>query len=59
MRFAMVLVVVALAARLTVVLWLSDTVPYSDFVLYHAAGVEIAQDPGFLFDRAAAARMLG
>ncbi len=56
MRFAVFVVVVALAARLAAVLWLSDTVPYSDFALYHVAGVEIARVPGFLFDRAAAAR---
>ena len=40
---------VAFFARLAAVLWLSDTVPYSDFVLYHAAGQEIAHDLWFLF----------
>ncbi|MFQ5599562.1 MAG: ArnT family glycosyltransferase [Candidatus Krumholzibacteriia bacterium] len=50
-RFEPFLVGVALATRLSVVLWLSDTVPYSDFALYHVAGTQIALDPGFLFDR--------
>ncbi len=57
MRFAFVVVAVALATRLAVVLWLADSVPRSDFALYHAAGLEIAQDPRFLFDPAAAERL--
>ena len=57
MRYAALVVLVALATRLVVVLWLHETVPYSDFVIYHAAGVETARDPGFLFDRAAATRL--
>jgi 4-amino-4-deoxy-L-arabinose transferase-like glycosyltransferase len=52
MKFSLLLIASALAVRLGAVLWLSDTVPYTDFVLYHAAGAEIAADPGFLFDRA-------
>jgi 4-amino-4-deoxy-L-arabinose transferase-like glycosyltransferase len=50
MIFAWILVAIAFGARLGVVLWLSDTVPYTDFVLYHAAGAEIANDPSFLVD---------
>ncbi len=56
MRFAIVVVAVALVTRLAIVLWLADSVPHSDFALYHAAGIEIAQNPRFLFDPAAAAR---
>ena len=48
--FVLALVLVALALRAGVALWLSDTVPYTDFALYHVAGAEIARDPGFLFD---------
>jgi 4-amino-4-deoxy-L-arabinose transferase-like glycosyltransferase len=44
-----ILLGMAFVARLAAVLWLSDTVPYSDFVLYHAAGQEIAHDLWFLF----------
>jgi 4-amino-4-deoxy-L-arabinose transferase-like glycosyltransferase len=54
MRFEWGLVALAFLARLAAVLWLSDTVPYSDFLLYHAAGIEIARDPGFLFEPAVA-----
>ena len=55
-RITLLVVAVALATRLAAVLWLHDTVPYSDFVLYHGAGIEIARDPGFLFSRPAAVR---
>ena len=40
MRFAWGRVALSFSARLAAVLWLSDTVPYSDFLLYHAAGVD-------------------
>jgi len=55
--FMALLVVVALGLRAGVVGWLSDTVPYTDFAMYHVAGAEIARDPGFLFDAAAARRL--
>ncbi len=40
----------AFVLRLAAVLWLSDTVPYSDYQYYHMAGEKIASDWGFLFD---------
>ncbi len=40
----------AFVLRLGVVLWLGDTVPYSDYLYYHLAGEKIASDWGFLFD---------
>ena len=55
-RVALLVVAVAVATRLAAVLWLHETVPYSDFVLYHGAGIEIARDPGFLVSRTAAVR---
>ncbi len=48
--FLIVLVALAFGLRAATVAWLSDTVPYTDFALYHVAGAEIARDPGFLFD---------
>ena len=45
------LLLLALALRLTAVLWLSDTIPYSDYFYYHDAGRMVAQDWGFLFHR--------
>jgi 4-amino-4-deoxy-L-arabinose transferase-like glycosyltransferase len=40
---------VAFALRLAAVLWLSDTIPYSDYFYYHEAGRLAAHDPGFFF----------
>jgi 4-amino-4-deoxy-L-arabinose transferase-like glycosyltransferase len=48
--FVVALVVLAFGLRAGTVWWLSDTVPYTDFALYHVAGAEIARDAGFLFD---------
>ncbi len=42
--------VLAFAARLAVVLWLSDTHPYSDYYYYHQAGRLSAEDWGLWFD---------
>jgi len=36
--------------RLATVLWLSDTVPYSDYAYYDMAGAKIASDWSFFFD---------
>ncbi|MFQ5599560.1 MAG: ArnT family glycosyltransferase [Candidatus Krumholzibacteriia bacterium] len=40
----------ALGLRLTAVLWLSDTYPYSDYFYYHEAGRLTAQDWSLWFD---------
>ena len=42
----------ALGLRLAVVLWLSDTVPYSDYYYYHEAARLAAHRWSFFFDRA-------
>jgi len=39
----------ALLVRLAAVLWLRDTIPYSDYFYYHEAGRMQAEDPGFFF----------
>lgn len=39
----------ALGLRLFAVIWLADTVPYSDYFYYHEAGRLQAADPGFFF----------
>lgn len=39
----------ALLLRLAVVVWLRDTIPYSDYFYYHEAGRMQAADPGFFF----------
>ncbi|UCE02629.1 MAG: glycosyltransferase family 39 protein [Candidatus Latescibacterota bacterium] len=44
------ILLLALTLRLAAVLWLSDTVPHSDFRYYHLAGEKIASDWGFFFD---------
>lgn len=49
-----VILLVAFGVRLAAVLWLSDTVPFSDYFFYHLAGQKIASSWGFLFDRAQA-----
>lgn len=43
---------VAFACRLTAVLWLRDTVPFTDFLLYHVAAQQIAYDALFPFRQA-------
>ncbi len=40
----------AFAVRLAAVLWLSETVPFSDYRYYHMAGEKIAENWGFFFD---------
>ena len=40
----------AAVLRLTTVLWLADTVPYTDYAYYDMAGAKVADDPGFFFD---------
>ena len=45
---------VAFVLRLSTILWLSDTVPFSDYFYYHMAGEQIAKDWTFFFDRTAA-----
>jgi 4-amino-4-deoxy-L-arabinose transferase-like glycosyltransferase len=40
----------AFTLRLAAVVWLTDTVPHSDFRYYHLAGEKIASDCGFFFD---------
>jgi len=40
----------AFGVRLAAVLWLRDTVPYSDYSYYQMAGEKIASDWGFFFD---------
>jgi hypothetical protein len=52
--FSLPLAGVLLAAfglRLAAVLWLSDTVPHSDFAYYHLAAQKIVESWGFFFDR--------
>ena len=44
-------VLLALALRLAAVLWLSDTIPYSDYFYYHEAGRLQAKDWTFLLQR--------
>lgn len=39
----------ALVLRLAAVVWLRDTIPYSDYFYYHEAGRMQADDPGFYF----------
>jgi len=46
-----VVLLLALILRLTVVLWLSDTVPYSDYSYYETAATRIAENWGFFFDK--------
>jgi tetratricopeptide (TPR) repeat protein len=50
-RVLLVILAAALAVRLGVVLWLSDTVPYSDAAYYHLAAQKMAADWHFAFDR--------
>ncbi len=40
----------AFAVRLAAVLWLNETVPYSDFLYYHLAAEKIVENWGFFFD---------
>ncbi|MFQ5599563.1 MAG: ArnT family glycosyltransferase [Candidatus Krumholzibacteriia bacterium] len=40
----------AFGLRLAAVLWLSDTVPFSDYLYYHMAGEKISEDWSFFFD---------
>lgn len=44
-----ILIGAALGTRLAAVLWLGDTIPYSDYFYYHEAGRMQAADPGFFF----------
>src|SRR5215470_11190573 len=39
----------ALCLRLAAIVWLSDTIPYSDSFYYHEAGRLAGRDPGFFF----------
>ena len=45
-----VVILLAFGLRLAAVLWLSDTVPFSDYRYYHMAGEKIAEDWRFFFD---------
>ena len=40
----------AFGLRLAAVLWLSETVPFSDYRYYHMAAEKIVEDWGFFFD---------
>ncbi|HZL84553.1 MAG TPA: glycosyltransferase family 39 protein [Candidatus Krumholzibacteria bacterium] len=50
MRTIFLIMGLAFVVRLAAVLWLSDTVPFSDYLYYHMAGEKIASNWGFLFD---------
>lgn len=50
-RTLAIILVVGAALRLAAVLWLADTVPYTDYAYYDMAGAQIASDWGFFFDR--------
>lgn len=50
-----VILAVAFGLRLAAVLWLSDTVPVSDFLYYHEAARKIVEDWTFFFDPQATA----
>src|SRR5678815_5741837 len=58
MRAVWAVVIAACAVRLAAVLWLSDTVPFSDFLYYHEAGVLQAQDWRFFFQPESVTRHL-
>lgn len=50
-RAIVAILLLAFGLRLAVVLWLADTVPFSDALYYHMAGEKIASNWGFFFDR--------
>ncbi len=49
-RTLVTILALAFALRLATVLWLADTVPYSDYAYYQLAGEKIASEWGFFFD---------
>lgn len=51
-RALVAILVLAFGLRLAAVLWLSDTVPFSDYRFYQLAAEKIVEDPGFFFDSA-------
>jgi 4-amino-4-deoxy-L-arabinose transferase-like glycosyltransferase len=50
MRPIVFILLVATILRLAAVLWLSDTVPYSDYAYYETAAQKITENWGFFFD---------